>query len=86
MGAEQFATFVLGLGIGGVVGALAGLFLAASRLAESAEAFADQFRDYVASRSDPETRRLVEAYEVFDARLGALIEATRRARRALGRR
>lgn len=86
MSGEQFASFLIGLGVGGAVGALAALYLAAVRLTESAEAFAEQFRVYAGSRSDPETRRLRDAFEAFEARLGSLVEAVRRARRALGRR
>lgn len=85
MSAEQFATFLLGLGVGGAIGALAALFLAAIRLTESAEVFAGQFRAYVSTRTDPDTARLREAFEAFEGRLATLLEAARRARRALGR-
>ncbi|HRF61140.1 MAG TPA: hypothetical protein PLH94_14650 [Fimbriimonadaceae bacterium] len=83
MNLQDIASLLVGIGVGGALGAVAALVLAGSRLAESATTFSAQLRDYLRGRSDPDSRALAEAFEDLDARLQTLLATLQRVRRAL---
>lgn len=80
---DQVAGLLLGLGVGGAVGALAAVTLAASRIASAAQAFAVKFKAFMAGRTDPAALDLLEAYDDLDSDIRSLSDALVRAKRAL---
>lgn len=86
MNADQFVTLLLGFGVGGAVGALATLYLAATRLGAAWEALRDAFVAAFPEDPPPPHRGLYEAFSQFEERVEGLLVATARARRALTRR
>lgn len=86
MNFEQIAGLVLGLGIGGAVGALAALSAAAGKVKRSVESFGNAFRRYFGGKVDAESQELRESFENLEADLQGLVDAANKAKRAWTRR
>lgn len=79
----NWAETIVALGIGGVVGAAAGVVLAVGRLSESFPTFAQELKRELEGRADVPATRLREAFARVERDAGALVEAVARLRRAL---
>ena len=82
MNAEQIAGLLVGLGIGGAVGAVAAVVVAASRLKASVDDFGMRFRAYIAGKTDPDSVDLAESFTTMEAGLARLLDSVNKARRA----
>lgn len=60
---ESWASLALGLGLGGLAGAAAGLALSVSRLGSALKEFDHEFKTFVAGKSDQQTQRLAKLFE-----------------------
>lgn len=83
---SEIAAIALGLGAGGIVGALAALTLGGERLAEAFAEFRQKFEAYTSSKSDPETQAIKASFEEVVEALKTMSEAQKRLKRAFKRR
>jgi len=80
---EQIASLILGLGIGGAVGALATVLLSGTKLARAIEDFASRFKKYAATQSGAAIDELKASFAEVESSASRLIETVLRAKRAL---
>lgn len=79
----DWAALVVGLGVGGVAGAVAAVLAAGGRLAHSFGVFRESFDDYIEGRLDAASQRLHADFNDLTASVDGVIEAATRLRRAL---
>lgn len=83
MSANQIASLLLGLGVGGTVGALAALALSGGKLVDALKDFGTKFRSYTAAQTTSALEELKTSFAVVEEQAGKLLEVVLRARRAL---
>lgn len=83
MNIADVASLVLGMGVGGAVGALAALALAGGKLVDALKDFGAKFRTYTASQTTSALEELKTSFAVLEEQAGKMVEVVLRARRAL---
>ncbi len=83
MNSQTIAQLILGLGLGGIAGALAAIWVAGGRLAAAVSVFSEAFQRYVTDRHDVETDLLREDFEEVKRETAGLLDAVGRLRRGL---
>jgi hypothetical protein len=86
MTTDQIIAILVGLGVGGALGALAALYSAANRFAAALEGFEPRLRAYLEPRTDPESLEIKEALVDVEERFSLFRAALQKAGRALSRR
>ncbi len=83
MNVADVASLILGMGVGGAVGALAALALSGGKLVDALKDFGAKFRSYTASQTTSTLEELKASFAVVEEQAGKLLEVVLRARRAL---
>ncbi len=83
MNVADVASLILGMGVGGAVGALAALALSGGKLVDALKDFGTKFRSYTASQTTSALEELKTSFAVVEERAGKLLDVVLRARRAL---
>ncbi|MFQ3669133.1 MAG: hypothetical protein SNJ61_09635 [Fimbriimonadaceae bacterium] len=79
----DWAALVVGLGVGGVAGAVAAVVSAGGRLARSFGVFRESFEDYIEGRPDAASQRVRADFDDLTGSVDGVVEAATRLRRAL---
>lgn len=79
----EIAGLLLAAGVGGAIGAASTVLLAGANTVSSFQSFEAELRSYMASRIDPASRQVMEAFEAFKAAFSGLSGAIARLKRAL---
>ena len=84
MNLGDVATLLLGLGVGGVAGALATFVLSGNKLLTSLQLFGAKLNGFLAAhQQDPEARELSGAFEMLKADLQRALQAVLNLKRML---
>lgn len=79
----EIAGLLLAAGVGGAVGAASTVLLAGANTVAAYEQFEAELRSYMASRMDPGSRSVMEAFEAFKSAFSGLAGAIAKLKRAL---
>jgi hypothetical protein len=82
----ELAAVLLTAGVGGILGAVSAVLLAGANATASYEAFAADFKSYMAGRSDPASQDLSESFQGLEIGIGGLIGALGKLKKAFRRR
>lgn len=83
MNIADVASLILGMGVGGAVGALAALALSGGKLIDALKDFGTKFRSYTATQTTSALEELKTSFAVVEEQAGKLLDVVLRARRAL---
>ena len=83
MNIADVASLILGMGVGGAVGALAALALSGGKLVDALKDFGAKFRTYTKSQTPSALEELKTSFAVLEEQAGKMLEVVLRARRAL---
>jgi hypothetical protein len=79
----DWSALLVGLGVGGVVGALASAVVAAGRVTASFAGFSSLLKAYLSQRSDPESQLVATAFGEVESSLSGLLGTLQQVKRAL---
>lgn len=83
MNVADVASLILGMGVGGAVGALGALALSGGKLVDALKDFSTKFRSYTANQTTSALQDLKASFAVVEEQAGKLLVVVLRARRAL---